>query len=1564
MICCDNLIHPFQHDPGVSQRQRVIEDLLSGSASIDGRTLAALLNYFNQLSTQINYYDAKLNVSGWQPFFQKSIPFSLAAIIQYNKNTTQKKIDNYNRLFDKRPNRHSLQLIIHFIYNHIIRPVNQWHQQIKGSELPAERVIEKLIKDKLSGPVKKFLCLTNFAVQKYKISKLDISRLMENDAWNLPLDEIKNTNCFTPAVSGKRKRLIALRNEIINLFPGLLSSISLAGTAAELSMEQSLFPLKEELQKKHTPHLALLFAFLKLFSHLQGDLNSYTKKHLDFFYQDVLKLKPQSAVADKAHIIFEIQKQLDKYLLKKNLQVKDGKDNKKAEIYFALDDEIVVNKTEVADVRTLFLNNQLVHTTSYTEGVYMAPDARKSDGVKIDFKDDGPLNWPTLGSKFSKYIDPEKKFIKPYPNARLGFILASPVLLLNEGTRTVTITLDCELQNDYCNELKKKKEESVQKNCCQPPDPNTIAEDTCKDDLIEQLSACEIYKKVTDELNKKYYYISKALIQEAIKKGISNDIILRLQRFLLHPDPPEKLCYCPTEKYNYDTVVSEDEFKNEAGNGFKDDEVIMLSDIFKPERVFKISFSGEKEWIEPSEVIKVTGVIKKVLSPITAFNPSDLDCKSDISTRPFTITVTAILNPDKPAVTFYNKEKLKEDIDAELPVVKVELNDHIKLRYPGNGMISSFLSFGNTGRLGCCLNTPVNLSDQYISLYHFFRNIKFSSTNNTKIDVQVCGLKNFIVQNDESVMDVNGPVYPFGARPKIIDFDVVNPADPLLANPNLIGPNFYIGSKEIFCKKWNSARINLNWKDKPSDFREYYKAYVVEDVALQIFGLDQDKFKIRISSLQNGNWKEEVTNRKLFDATPPTAIPGVPAPCVPDGTYSQGILLRSADFPAQVNLPLLTADENNEPFKADTKHGFIKINLRDQDFLHKDYAYVLSRQMMALGKYPDQLLEDAVYQKDGGTVIVFKNFGNLIRDLENNITDVETQTDQARSAATNMYTTFANNAGYNPLPAPIPPNPLPGPLPLTSAITNAERNNLFTRAYNVLSQTIDAEDSADALVSTYEALRVLYLILDPFGTKVMVPLQIPIPNEPWTPIIKNISLDYTATATITDIDLIHLYPYKDTYKAEEIELQPALFPTFCDEGTMYIGLKGLVPGTNLNMLFQLAEATADSELEREEVVWYYLDNNQWKTLRKGFEVTDDATEELTASGIIKFALPENMTNDNTILPKDLHWIKASIPRNSQSVSETIGIHTQAIQVVFTNEKENDKLRLSTPLPAGSVAKLKEADANVKKIDQPYDSFGGREPEVEKQYYVRASELLRHKGRAIQKWDYERITLEAFPQIYRVKCINHSFALNAHRYINDFPVAPGYVLLAVIPDLTKLKAGNSFEPKAPVSLLEDINEYIRKRTSPFVRLKVMNPRYEKVEFCLKVKLYKGKDENYYKEKLKEDLREFLTPWAIGEYSKLSFGQCVNRSDLVRFMEGLDYIDYIIDLKMIHAMDSRGIEVVGNQNEVCPNTPRSILVAGEIDVCIGQNDCDKWDERVVCLNQPEKIIDYCKQPVVIN
>jgi hypothetical protein len=344
-----------------------------------------------------------------------------------------------------------------------------------------------------------------------------------------------------------------------------------------------------------------------------------------------------------------------------------------------------------------------------------------------------------------------------------------------------------------------------------------------------------------------------------------------------------------------------------------------------------------------------------------------------------------------------------------------------------------------------------------------------------------------------------------------------------------------------------------------------------------------------------------------------------------------------------------------------------------------------------------------------------------------------------------------------------------------------------------------------------------------------------------------------------------------------------------------------------------------------------------------------------------------MTSENTVMPPGMHWIKATIPKNSSAVSETTGIHPHAIHVVFTNAEANNKLRLSKPLQAGSISKLEVADASVKSVKQPYESFGGLVPEIEQQFYVRVSETLRHKGRAIQAFDYERLVLQAFPQLFKVKCINHSLGLNAHEYKNDFPYAGGYVLMVVIPDLNKLKAGNSFEPKAPVSLLEDINEFIRQRISPFVRFRAMNPRYEQVDFCLKIRLHKGKDENYYKEQVGADIRRFLAPWAVGDYYKLTFGQCVYRSDIIQFLETRDYLDFIGDLRM-----ARKGEVPDSViPKVCPDTPRSILIAGDIEVCIIPPECEDWGDYATCDGMlvppcdiiPEQISDYCKKRKII-
>ncbi len=1516
MFDCRNLIHPFQNDPGTSQRQRIIDHLLSENVKIDNRSLVDLLDYFNKLSGSILYYDKTLAVSDWRPFFRDSIPIVLSSIARFDYQALEEKYKGYKYSFDKQPTVSGLRLIIYFIYYNGINTIYKWHEALRKDDLPASNELESLIRNKLSGYLAEFIQVVGKAVKKYNIKPIDFSKFKDtpdNDVWNLQRTEnyLIDPEYEAPGECASLKKLY---KEVTSFWQLFLDCIRSLATTAEQSIGQSLVPLEQELREQHAPHLALIFAFIRLFGKMQNELNRKTKEHLKFFYMDVLRIKAKDADPDKANIIFEVQKilreQYQKHLVSAGTALNAGRDAKNLDILFDTDDDIVVNETRVAELRTLFLKNEEVVDATYLEGAYIAPAADKADGVEKDFTDESPKNWYTLGNKFSKYTVPGKNNPQAHPAARLGFVLASPVLFLGGGTRKVEITIDCELAPSVCDD--------ISGNCGNAPD--------CPDYPDNLYPAISLYNRVQHFLTDytlaipgpmSYYLISKDLLAEARQQGMSvaaADMIRDqfLAALSLHPCSNEPR-YVDFELVDYKDW---DSFLNAAINASVKAEVDKLSHLFPKKWPFKITFSGEEEWIEASEITRLE--------------------MGTLTGNRFQLVIAATLNADKPAVTFYNKENLEEDLGTELPLVRLELEDIPGLRYEMVNPVADE---------DCCLKRKPAEGPHYVSLYHFFRNV--SVKENTGINVEVCGLKNFVVQNDENVMDVNGIVFPFGNRPKV-------------------GANFYISSTEVFCKNWSAFEIKFDWKDLPKDFKEYYHGY--EDIlgGIGIEHLDKNRFAFQYSLLENGTWFPNPT--PVFPTTIPP-LPDIPAD-VTTGVAPFHLLFKD-DTPAfcsenprssvykftrnDFSLNSYTRRNKNcftpSVFRNDSRSGFLKLTLLNQDFQHSRYSFVLTRQMLAMGKLPEISVGPVYDGVDASTSSPIKTL--KIDEVFRAIDDAYKLSVSANPRELNIINAIraVYNNGANPPPfnvffdAGLTGDAVGSPLPGGQNVPNNYH------APDPFSPPVLRDVDLDKIFKYIED-PILKGIFDKLGDAKKI--RVVIPNEPYTPQIQNMVIDYKASAPISDIDLIHLYPYKGTHKREEIGLEPTLFPTFCDEGTLFIGLRDFQPSINLHLLFQLAEATADSEKPKEKVHWHYLDNNRWKTLRTGFEVLEDGTSSLTTSGIIKFAMPEGMTNNNSIMPPGIFWIKASIAKSSRAVSETLGIHTQAMRATFKMNEGNDTARLENSLEAGSIGKLLVADPLIKKVMQPYDSFGGSLPELEGGYYLRVSEHLRHKGRSIQKWDYERMVLQEFPQVYKAKCINHSFHTDASLYSNDVPYAPGYVLLAVIPDLRVLKAGNSFEPKVPVSLMETIENFIRKTTSPFVRLKVANPRYEKVNFCISVTLVRGKDKNFYKEKLKSDLREFLAPWAIGKYDKLTFGQCIYRSDVLRFLEFTSYVDFISELRMAHEDEAQTINDV---QKVCPVSPRSILVAGDIEVKLINENCDSWCNQTPTLNT-------CSGPVLVQ
>ncbi|MEO6834260.1 MAG: baseplate J/gp47 family protein [Chitinophagaceae bacterium] len=453
---------------------------------------------------------------------------------------------------------------------------------------------------------------------------------------------------------------------------------------------------------------------------------------------------------------------------------------------------------------------------------------------------------------------------------------------------------------------------------------------------------------------------------------------------------------------------------------------------------------------------------------------------------------------------------------------------------------------------------------------------------------------------------------------------------------------------------------------------------------------------------------------------------------------------------------------------------------------------------------------------------------------------------------------------------------------------------------------------------------------------------------PYVPKLSSISLHYSSTITenlssISEtefearaIEFYHLYPFGEAEQHQVLSPNTAimLMPQFAhglgeedklDSGEFYIGLTKLAADQAVNILFGVMEGTTDPLTVKPEdhVHWSYLSKNQWRDFDP--QTISDGTAQLIQTGIISFTIPEDASTDNTMLPLGYLWLRASVNSATMAVCKLLTVDAQAAIVQFTNNNNAPDF-LNLPLPAGTISKLKINVPAIKKISQTYASFGGRPTENPSHYYMRVSERLRHKDRAVNIWDYEHLILEAFPKLNRVKCLSHTSyeqLSNGTKKYNE--VAPGHVTIITIPALENIETTNPLRPYTNESTLQEIDDFLRARVSCHVQTHVVHPLFEEVAMDFKLKLMPGYDDfTFYKKTLQEEITAFLTPWAFGAVAMAQFGGKVVKSVLINFIEERPYVDFITEVKMYHRTDTNPNSVT-DTDEITATNAMAILVS---------------------------------------
>jgi hypothetical protein len=427
--------------------------------------------------------------------------------------------------------------------------------------------------------------------------------------------------------------------------------------------------------------------------------------------------------------------------------------------------------------------------------------------------------------------------------------------------------------------------------------------------------------------------------------------------------------------------------------------------------------------------------------------------------------------------------------------------------------------------------------------------------------------------------------------------------------------------------------------------------------------------------------------------------------------------------------------------------------------------------------------------------------------------------------------------------------------------------------------------------------------------------------------------------------------------SERVEAR--LVPQVDGEAALLLGVENLQSPANLSLLFQIEAGTASAleMLKPGDVTWSYLGTEDiWQPMVAG-SVLIDSTQGFQKPGIVALAIPREATLEHQSLPSGMLWLQARVERSPDSAARTLAIRPHATLARFhpgNAQLADFEQHLQAGLPAGVIARLVQRNAKIKLVEQPSPSFDGRGAEAGSEYLRRCSERLRHRNRAINAWDIERLVLEAFPEVFKSKCLPHTDASGAAK--------PGSTTVVIVPNLRRTGGSNVLEPRAGEVLLEQIKEYLATRLSSFATLHVIRPVFERIRVEAKVVFMKGRDPGYYSGVLNEDLRRFLSPWAYQEGEDIPFGARIYRSEILAFVEGREYVDHLTDLRVYHSFDGQlregiGWMTIGFDFIIRPNPHPAIsemTIGDDFIVGYGVEVAETTQAHAILVSHPEHLI----------
>lgn len=475
--CCDK--NPLQRS-GINQAQRLLPALKAAYIQVDEREFADWIFFAEEFSRYLKYYNLANEVAGdWKPFFSNDISAILGSIavqrVEEYRRAIKQRFD-FIRDNDNAGNVPAVKQKLNELFAAVFtltKALDNYLQKLPVKHPDEEKdfafraTLVNIVQAKLLPVLKRLLAYykaidgsgtTDFRqasdLEGWKILNLQVSSAEDfklvgvSKAWGMDWNTdypliVADDSIYGPSAWTDHKRIVHAANH--NLFSSAFDQYLQAYTR---TVQEARRALLETLEKwdAHPAHYALFLAFLKLFQVAQTDINTITKRHLDFYYKEVLRLKPKDPQPNRAHILIELAKQTDAYGLGDGTEFKAGKDSEGKEVVYALEEETTFNKARVVSLRSFYKGNPAGKDDIFIPGtttletsnkgrLFASSVANSDDGLGAGLKSPNKEWHPYINKKFKDGDLTEVTM----PHAQIGFAIASHYLFLNEGERRVSL---------------------------------------------------------------------------------------------------------------------------------------------------------------------------------------------------------------------------------------------------------------------------------------------------------------------------------------------------------------------------------------------------------------------------------------------------------------------------------------------------------------------------------------------------------------------------------------------------------------------------------------------------------------------------------------------------------------------------------------------------------------------------------------------------------------------------------------------------------------------------------------------------------------------------------------------------------------------------------------------------------------------------------------------------------------------------------------------------------------------------------------------------------------------